>query len=54
MKTHLLDTKNNKTYCGLKHINTINLISDKQECLRDITCINCINVVQAIWRKNKQ
>ena len=49
--THLLDTNNNKTYCGLKHLNVLSLISDLDENHDDVNCINCLKVVDSINKK---
>ena len=44
---HLLDTKNNKTYCGLKRLSVLVTTSDLEDlCLKNVTCNNCIKVAR--------
>jgi len=54
MVIHLLDSKNNKTYCGLTHLIVLSVISDKM--LFDkfgVDCKNCKRVILSIKKKIK-
>jgi len=54
MTIHLLDHKNNKTYCGLTRISVLNVISDKMLFDKfDTDCKNCKKVIASIKKKIK-
>ncbi len=54
MTIHLLDSKNNKTYCGLTKLTVLNIISDKMLFDKfDVDCKNCKRIVKSIKNKYK-
>lgn len=54
MTTHLLDSKNNITYCGLTKISVLKVVSDKMLFDKfNADCMNCKRVIKSIKNKYK-
>ncbi len=54
MVIHLLDSNNNKTYCGLTRLTVLRVVSDKMLFDKfSVDCKNCKRVVKSIKERYK-